>query len=196
MATERFLQHGNDSLFFAVFNGSTYATPFKATGLISAEVENESESEAFYADNIAYATLKGAASSTITLTVPYLHKWMKTYLCGYEWDTNGLGCVSGNKSKVAIMYCENIVNVDTNETHRRLHIFYNCMLSGQPKLETETDEDKANVAEIELEFSATPHPTLVDNDGVPVSHVIVDENETTKPIFEQLGKSVYAPTFA
>lgn len=193
----KYLAHGNSFLYMAVNNGNgSYATPQRIEGLISAEMENESESENFYADNIAYATLSGAKSKKISLKVAQLIKWFMTYGCGYKYDANGMSTPTGSKRKLAVMWCEQVVDVDSGEEHRRLHIFYNCMLNGQPKLETETDEDKAKVSEIELEFTATANENIKDSNGNAVDYVVVDESEDTRTIFDNLGTSVYVPTFA
>lgn len=189
----RLLHHGNKDLYMAVATSTTFQTPQRCEGLISAELENESESEIFYADDIAYATLRGAKSRKLTLKVAQINNFMAKACMGVEWDENTMGTTTGAKSKLAIYWCENAVDVDTGSTTRRLHILYNCVLNGQPKLETETDEDKAKVSEIELEFVCSSNEAVIDKNGNTVDYVTVLESERTKPIFDKLATKVYTP---
>lgn len=193
----KYLNHGNKLLYFAEkTSGSTYATPVKWNGLIGGEMENESESENFYADDIVYATLGGAKSKKVTLKVAQIPKEAETTICGKKYDENEMCTNTGTKKKVALMWCENVIDTETGKEFRRLHIFYDCFLVGQPKFETETDEDKASVSEIELEFTSTANEDIVDSNMNAIDYVIVDESEKTKPIFDTLGTEVYIPTFA
>lgn len=193
----KYLNHGNKLLYFAEkTNDSTYATPVKWNGLVGGEMENESESENIYADDIVYATSSGAKSKKVTLKVLQIPKEAETVICGKKYDANEMCTNTGTKKKVALMWCENVIDTETGKEFRRLHIFYDCFLVGQPKFETETDEDKVSVSEIELEFTSTANEEIVDSNMNAIDYVIVDESEKTKPIFDTLGTEVYIPTFA
>lgn len=193
---EKNLIHGASSLVMAVNNGDgTYATPQIIPGLVEAESESEGESEDYYADDIVFANLKGAKSSKITMKISYLTKWFMTYGCGYKYDVNGMSTPTGKKRNLLVGWCEKVVDANTGEEKRKLHLYYNCKLKGQPKTSTKTNEDKAKPNEIELEFTAMVNSNLQDDTGEPIDYIIVNENEKTKSIFDNLDKKVYIPTF-
>lgn len=198
MAREKTLHHGNNSLKIAVWNPSTrdYYTPASYDGLMSVEQETDGENEVFNADDIEYAVLGSKATKKVTFTLPQLPNHALSYLCGYNVDSNQLFVDTGQKQRFALMYLENRVDVETNEKFRRMHIFYNCILNGFPKNETETDEDKITPCEYEYECIAVNNPDIVDGNKKPVAYVVIDEDTKTKKIFDDYGKNVYKPTFA
>lgn len=194
---KRFLNHGAQDLYYASLNpDGTYYTPRRWEGMISGEIEDESEKENFYADDIVYATLPGAKLRKVSLKVAQIPETAMISVCGFEKDdATGFLCDSNLKKRVAVYWCEKIVDVDTNTSFRRMHILYNAILNGKPKFETETNEDKASVSEIELEFNNFAHPTLVDGDGESVDYVVIDESPATQTIFDNMATKVYVPQF-
>lgn len=198
MARERILIHGNQDFVYAVWNPTTksYYTPQRHEGLTSVEQEVESDTELFYADDIAYATLSANSSRTITLGLCNLEDNLRRYGCGYKPADNGAFVDTGSKSYMAIQYIELCKDVDTGETFRRLHIFYKCQLSGQPKESTETNEDKLSPVEYECEFTAMGNPDIVDQNGNAIAYAYVDESAETADIFANFTKQIYKPTFA
>lgn len=198
MARERILTHGAEGFVYAVWNPTTssFYTPQVHEGLTSVEIENESDVELFYADNIAYATLSGNSTRKITLGLCNIENNLRTYGCGYKSADNGLMIDTGSKSYLAVQFIEKCKDVDSGEEFRRLHIFYRCKINGQPKEETETNEDKLSPVEWEVELSSMGHPNITNSKGKLIDYVVVDETADNKSIFENYTKQIYRPLFA
>lgn len=184
--------HGNSNLHMAVATSDTFQTPQKCPGLISGELEDQSESEIHYADDINYAVLRGAKLKKLKLKVSQITNFMAKACMGVEWDENLMGTTTGDKSRLCIYWCENAVDTVTNTTVRKLHILYNCVLNGQPKIETNSNEDKAKPNEIELEFLCYENPAVILNNK-PCDYTSVLESEKSKAIFDALDTKVYTP---
>lgn len=178
----REINHGSAFGFYATITKNeatgvvSFGTPKEWTGLIKASFETTQESTAYYADNVQHVTIKGAKTTTGTIT---------TYQISQDFFTNHLGKKVTNSTPPALLdtgvnlaflfgYAETVSDeygVDRNEW-----VIFTNVKASVPKGDSQTDEDKVTPKEIEIPLTASPNNIVKDKDGMAVTEIIFRDN--------------------
>lgn len=189
------LQVGNKEFWVAPIDSKGIGTPVRWNGLVSTETESETESEAIYRDDIVYDSLEGATSFKVTATLSHIPEVFAEKCLGWGKDVNGVWVENVNpKNDCAIMIRKTLLNGDTNEQSPKLDIFYQCTAT-PPKVESETDEDKPTVSEVEIEFTAKPSKYVFDDVSKGITHMTIQRTSTNATYFDGYSTAVLKPTF-
>lgn len=187
--------HGNKSFGFApiTVTGSTYSfgTPVMITGLVEASIEVEQEDTSIYADDKVYCRSKGAKVRTATVTVRNIPAAYAPYL-GFVANDNGSFTDTGSFANHCIFFETEEEDCETGLATTTLHYLYNVQAS-EPTWESATDEDEIEAAEIEIEYSATDSPFVVDDEGKACQYMYITRGETTKTLYDTFQSTVILP---
>lgn len=189
------LQVGNAEFWFAVIDNGRIGTPERWNGLLSTETESESESEAIYRDNIVYDTLEGVSNFKVTATLSHIPENFAINCLGWEKDAKGAWSVgTGARKDCAIMIKKTLMDGTTGAKVPVLDIFYQVSVA-EPKIESETDEDKPSVEEIEIEFTAKPSTIVVDDVNKNITHGHITRTASNATFFDSYSTAVLVPSF-
>ena len=131
-------------------NNVTYGTPVRIPGAVSLSLDNNAEIESWYADDMVYVVLTGAASYEGTLEIALLPDSFLTDILHEELDSNGvLAEVDGAEIESFALLFE-----FDGDKHKTRHCLYNCV-ANRPSIESETKEDSAEPATDELDITAS-----------------------------------------
>lgn len=131
-------------------NNVTYAAPVRIPGAVSLSLDNNAEIEPWYADDMVYVVLSGAASYEGTLEIALLPESFLVDILHEELDDNGvLAEVDGTEIEHFALLFE-----FDGDKHKTRHCLYNCV-ANRPSIESETKEDSAEPATDELDITAS-----------------------------------------
>lgn len=192
----KYLQHGNFGMWFHIIGDRGPETPNRWYGLQSTGTENESESEELYRDDGNYWHLQGKSSFKITAKVSQLPAKFVEECMGWLKDDNGAWVVgNGKKKDCVIVVGTTILDGDSGAEVPQLDIFYQCT-PNDPKIESETDEDKPTVSELEIEFTAKKSKYVFDSNNVAVTHGRIKRIPTNAAFFDNFETELLKPTTA
>lgn len=187
--------HGNKNFGFAPITetGGVYSfgTPVMIQGLVNATIEVEQEDTNIYADDKVFCRVKGAKVRTATVTFRNIPAVYAPYL-GFVANTNGTYTDTGTFANHCIFFQTEEEDCETGLSTQTLHYLYNVQGS-EPTMESTTDEDEVEAAEIEVEYSATDSPFVVDDDGKYVQYGYITRDETNKTLFDTFQSAVILP---
>lgn len=160
--------HGNKSLIIGTLGDNGVVTkPVWGTGLVSmAAMENQSESEAQYADDEVWTTISGAPLLTGSLTFMQLNSDLRTDFFGQTEVIGKVGGVevtgygdSGNyPSRIVEYLIEGTATskIDGSvQAAALLTVYPNCQVTSSPSKESETDTDSISVVNWTANIQAT-----------------------------------------
>lgn len=187
--------HGNKNFGFAPINltGGTYSfgTPVMVPGLVNVTIEVEQEDTNVYADDKVYCRAKGAKVRTATVTFRNIPAAYAEYL-GFVQNTNGTFTDTGTFANHCIFFETEEEDCDAGTSAPTLHYLYNVQGS-EPTMESATDEDEIEAAEIEVEYSATDSPFVVDDNGVACQYGYLTRTEDNKATYDTFKSAVILP---
>ena len=187
--------HGNKNFGFAPITetGGVYSfgTPVMIQGLVNATIEVEQEDTNIYADDKVFCRVKGAKVRTATVTFRNIPAAYAPYL-GFVANANGTYTDTGTFANHCIFFQTEEEDCETGLSTQTLHYLYNVQGS-EPTMESTTDEDEVEAAEIEVEYSATDSPFVVDDDGKAVQYGYITRDETNKTLFDTFQSAVILP---
>lgn len=187
--------HGNKSFGFAPItvtgNSYSFGTPVMIPGLVEASIEVEQEDTNIYADNKVYCRVKGAKVRTATVTFRNIPAAYAPYL-GFVANDNGSFTDTGAFANHCIFFETEEEDCETGLSTTTLHYLYNAQAS-EPTWESATDEDEVEAAEIEVEYSVTDSPFVVDDEGKAVQYMYLTRDDTTKTLYDTFQTTVILP---
>lgn len=187
--------HGNKNFGFAPITetGGVYSfgTPVMIQGLVNATIEVEQEDTNIYADDKVFCRVKGAKVRTATVTFRNIPAAYAQYL-GFVANDNGTYTDTGSFANHCIFFQTEEEDCETGLSTQTLHYLYNVQGS-EPTQESTTDEDEVEAAEIEVEYSATDSPFVVDDNGKAVQYGYITRDETNKTLFDTFQSAVILP---
>lgn len=188
--------HGNKNFGYAPINVSggnyTFGTPVMIQGLVDATIEVEQEDTSVYADNKVFCRVKGAKVRTATVNFRNIPASYAEYL-GFVANDNGVYTDTGSFPAHCIFFETEEEDCDTGLATTTLHYLYNVTAS-EPTWESQTDEDEVEAAEIEVEYSATESPFVVDDDGKSVQYGFITRDDTNRTLYDTFRTTVILPT--
>lgn len=160
----------------------TMGTPYHQAGAVSFSPEEQSESNIFYADNVAYWSGYTGGSFEGDLEVALFDDTFKTQFLGYVSKADGGLAVVKNAAKPSV-YIAFQVEGDTGSSRRV--IMYNCSLGGitreysteeesiEPATETISvtvaGDNKSGVSMVSYQQGVTGYSTLFTNPPAPTT---------------------------
>lgn len=187
--------HGNKNFGYAPITetGGVYSfgTPVMVTGLVSATIEVEQESSSVYADDKEYCRVKGAKVRTATVTFRNIPASYAPFL-GFVENGSGMLTDTGVFANHCIFFETEEEDCDTGLSTTTLHYLYNVQAS-EPTMESTTDEDEVEAAEIEVEYNASDSPFVVDDNGKAVQYGYITRTEENKNAYDAFTSSVIKP---
>ena len=187
--------HGNKNFGYApiTVSGNTYTfgTPVMISGLVNATIEVEQEDTSVFADDKVFCRVKGAKVRTATVTFRNIPSSYAPYL-GFVQNDNGMFTDTGSFANHCIFFETEEEDCETGLTTTTLHYLYNVTAS-EPTWESATDEDEIEPAEIEVEYSATDSPFVVDDDGKYVQYGYLTRTEANKATYDTFTTTVLLP---
>ena len=187
--------HGNKNFGYAPITetGGVYSfgTPVMVTGLVSATIEVEQESSSVYADDKEYCRVKGAKVRTATVTFRNIPASYAPFL-GFVENDSGMLTDTGVFANHCIFFETEEEDCDTGLSTTTLHYLYNVQAS-EPTMESTTDEDEVEAAEIEVEYNASDSPFVVDDNGKAVQYGYITRTEENKTAYDAFTSAVIKP---
>ena len=192
MADTNKVKFGISKCYFAVATiaadgSATYATPKALPGAVSLSLDQQGETEKFYADNIVYYTSVANNGYEGDLEVAKLTDDFLKDILGYGTDANGILYEDVNAPVVhfALMF------QFEGDAHARRHVLYNCTCN-RPSVSGTTKEESIEPQTETVTITATSvyHPGY-DKDIVKAS---VTPTESTQ--YNAWNSSVYMVTSA
>lgn len=192
--------HGNKNFGYAPINSSTsggettyeFGAPVMLPGMVSMEVELDSEAQNIYADNRSYCTIRGAKIRTATATVRYVSQ-AYAQLLGFLQNSNGMMTDTGTHANHCIFFETEEYDDEQNVQTRTLHYLYKAN-GGEPSRSSETDEDDVSAEEIEIEYNCTESELALDDNGDAVSYGYITRTEENKALYDSFTTRVILPT--
>lgn len=172
----------------------TSVVPSSFTGLRSVSFETTQDSQAFYADNVEHIRLSGAKATEGTITTYQIPKKFMTDHLGFKETSNGGLTDTGTQKNFIWQYIETVTD-EFGETARQLTVYYNVKASA-PTAESATDEDSAEIKEIEIPCTASPNNLVKDADNNSVTYFQLRETSTNTALFTLAESQIILPTTA
>lgn len=194
--------HGNKNFGYAPIiatenNGVTtysFGTPVMLPGMVSMEVELDSDAQNIYADDRSYCTIRGAKVRTATATVRYVSA-AYAQLLGYIQNANGMLTDTGTHANHCIFFETEEYDDEANEKTTTLHYLYQAN-GGEPSRSSETDEDDVSAEEIEIEYNCTASSIALDDNGEAVSYGYLTRTTANATLYDSFTSQVILPTTA
>lgn len=188
--------HGNKNFGFAPIDlsGETpvFGTPVMVSGLVGVEIEVEQSTTSIYADNTVFCSVKGAKVRSATATFRNIPAAYATYL-GFKAHDNGMYTDTGDFPNHCIFFETEEENCDTGLSTQTLHYLYNVRGS-EPSMESATDEDEIEAAEIEVEYSANDSTFVADKDGKYLQYGYITRTTANAALYDTFKSAVIQPT--
>lgn len=190
MADTNKVKFGISKCYYAVATiaadgSATYATPKALPGAVSLSLDQQGDTEKFYADNIVYYTSVANNGYEGDLEVAKLTDDFLKDILGYTADANGILFENAGASVVhfALMF------QFEGDAHARRHVLYNCTCN-RPSISGATKEESVEPQTETVTITATSvyHPGY-DKDIVKAS---VTPTESTQ--YNAWNSSVYMVT--
>lgn len=190
MADTNKVKYGICNVYFAVAtiaaNGTaTYTTPKALPGAVSISLDQQGETNKFFADNIVYYTSVANNGYEGDLEVAKLNDDFLKDILGYGTDANGILYEDAGAPVVhfALMF------QFEGDAHARRHVLYNCTCN-RPSVSGSTKEDSVEPQTETITITATTiHHAGLDKDIVKAS---VTPTETTQ--YNAWNSAVYMVT--
>ena len=190
MADTNKIKYGISRCYYAVAtiasNGSaTYATPKALPGAVSLSLDQQGETNKFYADNIVYYTSVANNGYEGDLEIAKLTDDFLKDILGYVADANGVLFENAGAEPVHFA----LLFQFEGDQHARRHVLYNCT-ANRPSVSGSTKEDSIEPQTETVPITATTvyHPGY-DMDIVKAS---VTPAESTE--YNSWNSSVYMVT--
>lgn len=188
--------HGNKNFGYAPIDSSgvtpVFGDPVLLPGLVSATVEVEQDTSSIYADDDVYCSVKGAKVRTATVNLRHIPSSYAEYL-GFIQEANGMLVDTGKFPNHAIFFETEEEDCDTGEKTTTLHYLYNVQGS-EPTMESSTDEDEVEAAEIEVEYNAMTSSFVTDSNGDYLQYGYITKTTENEALYEQFKEKVILPT--
>lgn len=190
MADTNKVKYGICNVYFAVAtiaaNGTaTYTTPKALPGAVSISLDQQGETNKFFADNIVYYTSVANNGYEGDLEVAKLNDDFLKDILGYGTDANGVLYEDAGAPVVhfALMF------QFEGDKHAKRHVLYNCTCN-RPSVSGSTKEDSVEPQTETITITATTiHHAGLDKDIVKAS---VTPTETTQ--YNAWNSTVYMVT--
>lgn len=190
MADTNKVKYGICNVYFAVAtiaaNGTaTYSAPKALPGAVSISLDQQGETNKFFADNIVYYTSVANNGYEGDLEVAKLNDDFLKDILGYGTDANGILYEDAGAPVVhfALMF------QFEGDAHARRHVLYNCTCN-RPSVSGSTKEDSVEPQTETITITATTiHHAGLDKDIVKAS---VTPTETTQ--YNAWNSTVYMVT--
>lgn len=184
--------HGNKNFGFAPITetGGNYSfgSPVMIPGLVGVEIEVEQESSSIYADDKEFCRVKGAKVRTATVTFRNIPASYAPFL-GFVQNESGMLTDTGTFANHCIFFETEEEDCDTGLSTTTLHYLYNVQAS-EPTVESATDEDEVEAAEIEVEYNASDSQFVVDDNGKAVQYGYLTRTEENKSVYDTFTTTV------
>lgn len=163
----------NATLFpatIAADGSATYGTAIPVPGSVSLSLDQQGETNKFYADNIAYYTSVTNNGYEGDWEVAKLPDAVLTGILGFVEDTNGVLVEDANAPVVHFAFAFQF----EGDAHARRHILYNCTMN-RPSVASATKEDGIEPQTETVTITATSiHNATLDKDIVKASATQAD----------------------
>lgn len=191
--------HGNKSFGYADIittesggvTTKSFGVPVMLPGMVSMEVELDSEAQNIYADDRSYCTIRGAKIRTATGAFRYIPAAYAAFL-GYKQNASGMLTDTGLHKDHVIFFETEEYDDEQNIETRTLHYLYKAN-GGEPSRSSETDEDEVTAEEVEVEYNCTESDFVVDDDGKAVSYGYITRTEENKAVYDTFKTTVLLP---
>lgn len=190
MADTNKVKYGICNVYFAVAtiatNGTaTYTTPKALPGAVSISLDQQGETNKFFADNIVYYTSVANNGYEGDLEVAKLNDDFLKDILGYGTDANGI--LYENAGAPVVHFA--LIFQFEGDAHARRHVLYNCTCN-RPSISGSTKEDSVEPQTETITITATTiHHAGLDKDIVKAS---VTPTETTQ--YNAWNSTVYMVT--
>lgn len=187
--------HGNKNFGYApiVLSNGTYSfgTPVMISGLVNATIEVEQEDTSVFADDRVFCRVKGAKVRTATVTFRNIPASYAPFL-GFLENESGMFTDTGTFANHCIFFETEEEDCETGVATTTLHYLYNVTAS-EPTMESNTDEDEIEPAEIEVSYSATDSTFVVDDDDKYVQYGYITRTTENAAQYDAFTTAVILP---
>ncbi len=185
------IKYGVKNVHYAVAtigenNSATFGTPVALPGAVSLTLDQEGESNNFYADNRVYFTAFGNDGYTGSLELALIPDSFRTDVLGEVLDNKGVLVENQNAETVhfALMF------QFEGDEHATRHVFYNCVAS-RPSVTGNTKEATISPETETINITATSiYLSALDMDIVKAR--AGEDSDTTT--YNGWMSTVYVPT--
>lgn len=150
----------------------SWAAPVAVPGAVNLDLSNESETNVFYADNVAYYTTVSATSYTGSLEMALCPDYMLQDIWGDKVDATSKVIYEGaaNAKRFALLFQ---INGDENEDY---YVLYNVTAT-RPGIGSQTVSDSVEVVTQSMDITAA---ALKDSFGTIQAHTTAETTSTVK----------------
>lgn len=185
------IKYGIKNLYYAVATiaddgSATYGTPVAWPGAVSIALDQQGDSNPFYADNIVYYTSVANNGYSGDLETAMVPDSFKTDVLGYIEDGNGV--LIENADATVVHFA--LIGQFEGDVNGKRFVLYNCT-SNRPSVSGQTKED-----------SITPSTETVTITATTVYDATLDKNivkasaDATNDAYDTWNDAVYQPTSA
>lgn len=189
--------YGNRDFHYALIDltdplNPVFSTPKPLYGMRGFTMEVEQAVNRVFADDVTFANLRGAKVRTAEATFTYIPDTYATDCLGFKANASGLITDTGTFENHCIFFTSTVMNADTNEETRALHILYSVQ-AGEPSKETATQEDETEAGEVTIAYEAKESGFVVDEDGLPTQYAYIVRDTTNATLFDTFKTEVLLP---
>ena len=185
--------HGNQNFGYAPINVNeggvmSFGTPVMLPGMVSSSIEVEQDTTNVYADDGTYCMVKGAKVRSAEIGLRYIDKEYAQFL-GYKLNNSGMLTDTGYFPNHCIFFETSEEDCETGVATRTLHYLYNVKASA-PTVETSTDEEEIEAAELSIEYSSSESAFVFDDDGKAVQYGYITRTEDNASLYDTFRTNV------
>lgn len=188
--------HGNRNFGYAPIEVGTngevfFGTPVMLLGMVSATVEVEQSDSTIYADNKSWFVSKGAKVRTAECAFREISKEYAQFL-GYKLNANGMLTDTGKFPNHCIFFERTKESSDGSTTYILCYLY--SVKGSTPTIETQTDEDEVEAAEISVSYTGSDSEIAKDDDGEYVQYGELERTDENATLYDTFKQAVLLPT--
>lgn len=188
--------HGNRNFGYAPIEVDStgvakFGTPVMLHGMVSATVEVEQSDSTIYADNKSWFVTKGAKVRTAECAFREIPSAYAQFL-GYKLNANGMLTDTGKFPNHCIFFTRTKESSDGKSTEILCYLY--SVKGSTPTIETQTDEDEIEAAEITVSYTGSDSEIAKDDDGEYVQYGELERTDDNATLFDTFKTAVLLPT--
>jgi hypothetical protein len=157
----------------------TTTVPTIETGASEAQLTTSADSTSIYADDTVQFQGEGVQSRTGTFTFYQYTQELMENLAGFYLESNGGLSAHGTKKNMGCQWLEKDSDANGNVIDV-LHILYNVQGTGQPQVQSQTDNNNLTTRTYAFTFNSLPNPKVLNGAGVPEDHFTIRGDTAAK----------------
>ncbi|OSP88833.1 hypothetical protein B9D04_09590 [Weissella cibaria] len=157
-------------------------------GVVSTKIDAKRKKKVKFADGREHLTVFSARRGDGSMNVMQIPEKFALEHLGKRISPQGMVTDTGKPKPFVWMYRQLVAN-DAGEDYEELHIWYD-VIAEEPGSNAKTDEEEADLQELEIKLSAIPSRIEVDDLKRPVTEAVIRRTPKNKDYFDKHTKTV------